>query len=447
VLIVSGPFQMLPGESQDIVAAIIVGQGSDRLSSLTDLRSKDDAVQQFFESGLGLPPPLAVVAPFTAVGLEGQPISFSVQAYSPAGGPLTIAAAPLPVGSSFQDHGNGSGDFAWSPDFTQAGSYTIQFTAGAGDGSLGSAFTTIQVLNVDRPSIADAGGPYTGVVGMAVQFDGRGSSDPDGDPLEYSWAFGDGQTANGPAPSHAYAAAGTYMVTLDLFSGGGFATDNTLATIFDVFPARVFADRGSRTIRLRSGRATWCVRVESEDGAYQAADLDPLSFVLRSAGTGVVDQIGAVASKSTIGSDSDGNGVAEACPCFASSDLARLFSNIRGRTVVPIDVEGALRSGPRVLGSMDVTVVASSGPVSAAVIPDESGKGFRLEVFTREPGPLSVRVFDVQGRLRHTLAGDDWVPAGLHGYSLGQVRGPRGIGFYQVKTPAGTAAGRIPITP
>ncbi len=270
-LIASGPFRMLPGESQEIIAAILVGQGTDRLASIADLRAADDEVQSFFDSGFGLPP------------------------------------------------------------------------------------------------------------------------EPD-----------------------------------DL-------------------PARVFVNRGNQTIRLRSGRPSWCVRVESADGAFQATDVDPASFVLRSEGTGVVSEISAIASKVVIASDSDGNGIAESYPCFASSDVARLFSSIRGRAVVPVDVSASLFNGSRLQGSMSVTVIGSSGAVAASVVPDESG-GFRLEVFTREPGPLSVRVFDVQGRLRLTLVGDEWVPAGAHAYPLGSVRGARGIGFYQVKTPAGTATGRIPIT-
>jgi hypothetical protein len=447
LLVASGPFTMGPGESQEIIAAIVVGQGSNRLESVDDMRNKDDLVQQFYESGLGLPPALAVVAPPFVSAMEGQPISFSVQASSPSGDPVTLAATPLPLGSSFLDHGNGTGDFAWTPDFAQAGSYTIQFTAAAASGSVGSALTTILVENSNRPPTADAGGPYSGVVGIPIQFDGLGSSDPDGDALIFYWVFGDGDASQAASPSHAYAYPGTYAVQLYV-SDSYFATfdsDSTQATVFDVLPARVFADRGNRTIRLRSGRPTWCVRVESEDGAFQASDLNPASFVLRSTGTGVVDQIAALASKTIIGSDSDGNGVAEACPCFASGDLARLFSAVRGKTIVPIEVEGALVSGPRVIGFMDVTVMGSSGPVSAAVVPDESGKGARLEVFTGVPGPMSVRVFDVQGRLKVTLADAAWVPAGLHGYPLGSIKGARGIGFYRVETPAGTATGRISI--
>ena len=56
---------------------------------------------------------------------------------------------------------------------------------------------------------ANPGGPYTGNVGQPIQFDGTGSSDPENDPLTFSWAFGDGTTGTGPTPTHTYTAPGT----------------------------------------------------------------------------------------------------------------------------------------------------------------------------------------------------------------------------------------------
>jgi hypothetical protein len=53
----SGPFTMAPGDSQEVVTAIIIGQGSDRLSSISDLRSKDAVAQQVFDLNFDIPAP------------------------------------------------------------------------------------------------------------------------------------------------------------------------------------------------------------------------------------------------------------------------------------------------------------------------------------------------------------------------------------------------------
>ena len=73
----------------------------------------------------------------------------------------------------------------------------------------------------NKPPVADPDGPYAGSPGQAVQFDGTGSSDPDGTIVAYDWDFGDGNTATGATPSHTYAAAGNYTVTLTVTDDGG----------------------------------------------------------------------------------------------------------------------------------------------------------------------------------------------------------------------------------
>jgi serine protease len=81
------------------------------------------------------------------------------------------------------------------------------------------------VLN--EPPVADASGSYSGTEDIAIAFDGSGSCDSDGDPLTYAWDFGDGSTEIGVNPTHAYAAGGTYTVTLVVNDGKVDSEPNT----------------------------------------------------------------------------------------------------------------------------------------------------------------------------------------------------------------------------
>ncbi len=77
-----------------------------------------------------------------------------------------------------------------------------------------------------QPPTADPGGPYSGVEGEAITFDGSGSSHPDKDPLTFEWDFGDGVTATGAAPSHSYSAVDIYTVTLTVSNAKGARSRN-----------------------------------------------------------------------------------------------------------------------------------------------------------------------------------------------------------------------------
>lgn len=65
--------------------------------------------------------------------------------------------------------------------------------------------------------------PTSGIAPELVSFSGLLSSDPDSDPLSYSWDFADGFLATGSMVTHSFAVAGTFDVKLKVSDGRGGA--------------------------------------------------------------------------------------------------------------------------------------------------------------------------------------------------------------------------------
>ncbi len=101
----------------------------------------------------------------------------------------------------------------------QAGVNAVYVTAwdGMNESDPSNALT---VDFVYKPPTAVHGGPYTGPMGYKTFFDGSGSFDRYANGLTYRWDFGDGSTGAGMQPSHIYANAGTYVVTLTVSANG-----------------------------------------------------------------------------------------------------------------------------------------------------------------------------------------------------------------------------------
>ena len=185
------------------------------------------------------PPVADAGGPYT--GMAVDPVQFDGSGSSDADGTIV---------SYDWDFGDGSTGTGVAPTYAYAveGSYVVTLTV-TDNGSLTHSNQTSADIAapapVNQPPVADAGGPYTGMAVDPVQFDGSGSSDADGTIVSYDWDFGDGSTGTGVAPTHIYAAEGSYVVTLTVTDDGSLTHSNQTS-------AQIFPGPTPTMIRLRT---------------------------------------------------------------------------------------------------------------------------------------------------------------------------------------------------
>lgn len=85
--------------------------------------------------------------------------------------------------------------------------------------------------DVNLKPVADANGPYYGLVNQLIMCDGSSSYDTDGYLVNYTWEFGDGTSVTTPQvyATHTYALVGNYTIVLTVTDNKG--ATNTTTTI------------------------------------------------------------------------------------------------------------------------------------------------------------------------------------------------------------------------
>jgi hypothetical protein len=103
------------------------------------------------------------------------------------------------------------------------------------------------------PTVVAAADPAGGVAPLKVKFSASGL-DPEGDPLSYTWNFGDGGQSGGPKVTHTFAAAGTYTVTVTVRDAGNKTGTATLTVVVTAPAQRAAADAptGDAIVSVRS---------------------------------------------------------------------------------------------------------------------------------------------------------------------------------------------------
>ncbi|MBV9923928.1 MAG: PKD domain-containing protein, partial [Acidobacteria bacterium] len=124
----------------------------------------------------------------------------------------------------------------------------------------------------NRPPTPATGGPYHATVGVPLQLDGSGSTDPGDVIVDYVWDFGDGSAGSGATPTHTYSSTGTYVARLTVRDIDG-ATGTTTTTVTVTLPnqAPTVNAGADQTMRLPAS-ATLGGSV-SDDGLPEAAAL------------------------------------------------------------------------------------------------------------------------------------------------------------------------------
>jgi glucose/arabinose dehydrogenase/PKD repeat protein/fibronectin type 3 domain-containing protein len=94
-----------------------------------------------------------------------------------------------------------------------------------------SKLRRIRYLQSNQAPVAVASAdPVSGSTPLEVSFSSAGSEDPEGEPVSYSWDFGDGAVSEAANPTHTYSQAGLYTVRLTV-SDGVSSTFSTPLTI------------------------------------------------------------------------------------------------------------------------------------------------------------------------------------------------------------------------
>jgi chitodextrinase len=104
---------------------------------------------------------------------------------------------------------------------------------------------------------------------LTCDFDGSGSSDSDGTIVSYEWDFGDSNTGSGVAPSHTFAAEGSYLVELIVTDNDG-ATDSATQQVTLGSSGTQFLHVGDLVGRRDPGRrnrweATVTIKIHADD--------------------------------------------------------------------------------------------------------------------------------------------------------------------------------------
>ncbi len=187
----TGPFTMAAGDTQEVVVALITGQGKDRLSSVTELKKNAGFSSNFTTGGIA---EMAIsnvdtLLPFQSkVAFEASVIRFTGQTVD-----ATWFLSQKPFGSTASMNVLSTLRAELQTDV--AGNYRVGFVAVSNTGTHDTVFSSFRVSANQAPT-AGFSPPTSITLGDTLKLDGSQSSDPDGNLLTYKWTITGGASGS-----------------------------------------------------------------------------------------------------------------------------------------------------------------------------------------------------------------------------------------------------------
>src|SRR6185295_6937304 len=201
---------------------------------------------------------------------------------------------------------------------------------------------------------------------------------------------------------------------------------------------------------LKTGKPRETFYLEPLGSSFQLSSVDLSSLQLSGPeGMGSVPYITPLDGSVIVGTDNDRNSVAEIAMDFGKDDLRSLFTNLENDMQTTFTLSANMLGG----GSVRATVgmmVQPERKLVARIQPNPMNPVATVRVNLEVPERLTIRFYDMNGRLVRTLLEGVDTPAGVHdilfdGHGVSGQTLPTGQYFYRAETPTARTTGTVMI--
>ena len=302
----------------------------------------------------------------------------------------------------------GTANYNWQGN-TVVNIDATQYQGNAPDmGALESGFTA--PINLSPVAVASAN-PVSGEAPLTVQFNSDGSYDPDGTISSFLWSSGSISIAE-PNPSYTFSNPGTYVITLEVTDNDG-ATDTDVVSIEVTAPVVYETHVGAQTITREYSRRKWyavdqVLILDQDDqpvaNAYVTVNYDGPT---RGTVTGQTDHSGLVDLQTRDSRRPKGSW------CFEVTDVTKTdytYQPIDNVVTTQCETTATTKSA-KITGTGDTGIFSDT---ETQIYPNPFRNSLTLEFKLEQETPVSIQIFDINGRVVKLLVNHKTLSKGIH---------------------------------